>query len=884
MNQIKKIGIFFACLVCICLFGGSKWMVKGESSIFKLTATPKSEENCVQLSWNAPDTEEEYSYMIYQKDKEREEENYQTIPAKGTVKALQIYPYTNQLVGWVNGYGQGKITCDAVPIETFNANPNIIWNYDVIIFGFWDDNAGKDITSQGVSVVSEYIKKGYGVLFGHDTMYSARVKMFNQLAAYCNVKMAPITSNWQPYSSNGNQITVIKKGLLTNYPYQLGDVGTVLTIPYAHSLGQECLGDIWMTFNNQPNPRYRSYLSTWNNCAMIQTGHSNGAATEDEQKLLMNTLYYLAQKTEATEWEDHMSQDLTGPETPVLHKLDVDTKSQTVTVEMSSKDIGNTYEYYIEATNHATGNKRISNKASAYVEGGLQGYSIVVDQEKETIPDLTVESKSDTYTFSVTNDYVLAEPVYVHIRAIDKFGNGSETIHESFIYTEPICDYDGSLDFLLDEYPTVEIKFVIGTTTVHLSDWKKQFYSSLETRKITADMFDIEFITYQSTDQFMNLLESSAWKENSLRYFIHISDDAAFFHDTALREQVLKRITTEKMHYIGLGKTSVQTQTLQLITENQGRGCYLYSGNISLAVITLTDYLVWNITFPEGSGTAEDPFLLRTGGQLISIRYMPYGYFMLAQDVELHGRDFEGIGDWEHPFTGHFDGNGYAINNVIMDYGSEDYIGVFRVIYQADVQNILLNGVTIYGNNYVGGLVGYAYGSGTVIRGCEAYEVSVQGKSYVGGLAGAISDGVIAECSSFASVYGKMQVGGIAGWAMGSTIRGVFTAATVTGVEEVGGIIGCSQNSLVELCQSAATLVGNKSVGGIVGYQNVDIGTAFSFVPMVSDCKSVANVKGIQYVGGIVGYSDNMPVENCTSESTIEGKSDVGALVGYQAV
>ena len=34
---------------------------------------------------------------------------------------------------------------------------------------------------------------------------------------------------------------------------------------------------------------YRYYLTTWNNTAMIQTGHSNGNSTEDERKVLANT-------------------------------------------------------------------------------------------------------------------------------------------------------------------------------------------------------------------------------------------------------------------------------------------------------------------------------------------------------------------------------------------------------------------------------------------------------------------------------------------------------------------------------------------------------------------------------------------------------------------
>lgn len=882
MTKTKKIILILAFALTLCICADKGKLIANASELFTLTATPNGDENYVKLEWTSPDTEDEYTYMIYQKNANDTSDNYQTIPAKDVVKVLQIYPYTNQLVGWVNAYGQGKITCDSMHIDTFNSNPSVIWGYDVIVFGFWDSNNGKDISNAGLTAVKQYIEKGYGVLFGHDTISSNNSNRFRSLEEYVNLRLANSSIYWQNVSCNGSTVTIQKKGLLTNYPYQIGDVGTVLTIPYAHTIGQEALGDIWMTFTNQPYPLYKAYLTTWNNCALIQTGHSNGAATEDEQKLIMNTLYYLAQKTEATEWEDHMSQDLTPPETPVLQDLSIHTNSQTVTVQMTSKDFGSSYEYYIEATSNSTGNKIQSNTASAYIEGGLKGYSVVVDQNPDTIPDLTVETLSDTYTFSVTNDYILAEPVYVHIRAIDKFGNGSETIHESFIYTEPICDYDGRLDFLLDEYPTVEIKFAIGTSSINLSQFKEAFFASLEERGIREEMFSFDFISYTTNEEFMNLLEHSAWEEHSLRYLIHISDNVSFFTNTTLRAQVLERVKEEQIHYIGFGNASIQTQTLQFITDNEGRGVYLYSGNMSLAIRTLTDYLVWHITFPEGSGTENDPFVLRTGGQCTSIRYLLDGYFVLGQDIDMRGNIFYGIGDWDNPFTGHIDGKGYSIGNFKM-YKEEDwdYVGFIRVAYQAHLTNIYLNDVYIHGGRYVGGLVGYAYGNETVIKGCTIGEATIQGDSYVGGIAGYLEYGTMEECESFATIYGKYYVGGIAGYAKGSILRNIFTAATVTGVEYVGGILGYSDYNLVDQCQSLASLVGYEKVGGLLGYHNGVENGLLIFKPIVSNCESIATVKGSQYIGGIIGYGVNAETENCLSVSTLEGENHIGELVGY---
>ena len=70
------------------------------------------------------------------------------------------------------------------------------------------------------------------------------------------------------------------------------------------------------------NQKY--YLTTWNNTAMIQTGHSSGASTEDERKVLANTLFYLKQLTHKTEILDNSARDIADPNKPenIVYKVD----------------------------------------------------------------------------------------------------------------------------------------------------------------------------------------------------------------------------------------------------------------------------------------------------------------------------------------------------------------------------------------------------------------------------------------------------------------------------------------------------------------------------------------------------------------------------------
>ena len=44
------------------------------------------------------------------------------------------------------------------------------------------------------------------------------------------------------------------------------------------------------------NPYY--YLTTYRNTAMIQASHSKAESTDDERMVLVNTIYYLCQRTQ----------------------------------------------------------------------------------------------------------------------------------------------------------------------------------------------------------------------------------------------------------------------------------------------------------------------------------------------------------------------------------------------------------------------------------------------------------------------------------------------------------------------------------------------------------------------------------------------------------
>lgn len=454
---MKKRKIIAKLSILLSIFMGiSSYTVKADEVVsspkIELSVKANDTDNSISLNWSMGENNDKYSYMLYSKDSK--EEVFQSIPAKATAKVLNVYPNVgNNLKTWMetNGYGKGLISVDEVSINNFNNNPNGYlkdsngnWKYDVIMFGSWDGSNGVYPSNNAVELFKQFIDSGRGFLAGHDTIgyiwgtdkglgrirdkFNIKVGSWNNEASATDIGYENLHGGFE-----STKTILKKKGLLTNYPWELGEVGTVFTVPKSHSTSNFAYGDIWMIYpdnsiisgSNIPSSLYKNsnyYLTTWNNTAMIQTGHSNGQATPDEQKIIANTLFYLSQVTEETSWTDHKGQDLTAPKKPENLKV---LRGEDGKIDISydkSEDLGNTYEYYVEATERNTGSKIKSDTKNVTLTSGLKGYSISIDQNPNGIPDGKITTKDNKYSINNQYDSVF----YVHVAAVDNAGNVSE--------------------------------------------------------------------------------------------------------------------------------------------------------------------------------------------------------------------------------------------------------------------------------------------------------------------------------------------------------------------------------------------------------------------------------------------------------------------------
>ena len=222
-------------------------------------------------------------------------------------------------------------------------------------------------------------------------------------------------------------------------------------------------------------------------------------------------------------------------------------------------------------------------------------------------------------------------------------------------------------------------------------------------------------------------------------------------------------------------------------------------------------------------------------------------------------------------FCGVFNGDGYAVRGIYINT-QESYQGLFG---NSGGDSIIANlGVAesyIYGNKYVGGVVGNNDGTVT-----NCYNTgNVNGNEHVGGVVGD-NDGTVTNCYNTGNVTGNKDVGGVIG-DNGGTVTDCYNTGNVTGESWVGGVVG-RNNSSITGCYNEGSVTGKDYVGGVAGYAR-----------NITDCYNIGSVvAGGNYVGGVVGDNDegsvvggtNIVTTNCYNTGSVAGGDYVGGVVG----
>ncbi|KAH0802178.1 bacterial Ig-like domain protein [Histomonas meleagridis] len=363
-----------------------------------------------------------------------------------------IYPKSASLKSWMEGGTVDGINYSPIGIDintnqqlmnitlksidefevTIRENPSWIYQFDVIVHGFWDANANFSLsTNSSNTTIRDYIDRGYGFIAGHDILCLAFVKdkieptSLIAIRDLFGIKLQPIDDGtfFTIYSTN---ISIQKRGNILKYPWDIdGEINTTYDIYNTHTTSNAAIGDVWFSLGNtgvqlDGELKHNFYLTTYNNTAMIQLGHSECNATETEMKILANTIFYLKQRTTEEEFDDYLFSNDVVP--PKIENIKFDENNYSV--KIYAEDYGSEYTYKVCAYNESGDLVDESNNETVNVVTGVTGYKYIINEnEKCNISELINETFDD-YIYITNNDIV--KQMYVHVAAVDGAGNIGE--------------------------------------------------------------------------------------------------------------------------------------------------------------------------------------------------------------------------------------------------------------------------------------------------------------------------------------------------------------------------------------------------------------------------------------------------------------------------
>lgn len=448
-------------------------------------------QNYAQLQWEDIPELTQSGYKLYQLEDGKTNWESRSLSYGKPIKVLNVYPDitgSNTLKGWMDGLNlkaddgvTNLIQVSPVTISNFNSNPNSYlkkpngeYLYDVIMFGSWDCNNFKLLNSTGYQATRAFVNTGRGVLFGHDTIVQqnelkpAGKDYFLEFRSDLGIGYPSNLSTKNPTDWDCNpivytgskQVKILNDGYLMKYPFEMAN-STVLPIPYTHNteLSKKNVGTVWAELINPLPPmpglniyedanwRGAWYLKTNGNTAMIQTGHSGGASSLDERKIIANVLYNLAQVSINSDASDYSVKDDQAPNKPeAIIRCGNENK---ISIKMDAKDKGKKYRFKVEAD--TKGGVLTSNVMEETITSNIAGYFYEISDNpnsgiatkvknlKDKNPngridpsmcDITVDPEEDSIEYETACKIELtsqeASGKYLHVLAIDRASNISE--------------------------------------------------------------------------------------------------------------------------------------------------------------------------------------------------------------------------------------------------------------------------------------------------------------------------------------------------------------------------------------------------------------------------------------------------------------------------
>lgn len=372
--------------------------------------------------------------------------------------------------------GEQFITIDSISLDEMNTSYKLVWNYDIVVIGIWDasgvgftseipQHECNTFSSELVNELRAYLDAHYSIILTHDFLGpSTRTDMnLGPLRGYFGVKTGrgtesvvdkdcrgvAMTENWQTRSQT---VDVVQIGALTDYPREVSQ--TSFSCKRTHTCGNIATGKIWMTLrdvNSYDDVAFRydgscypkgfetSYVSTYNNTAFIQLGHSEAIGTTDERKVFVNLIHLMKQRTKQTSAVDQGPVDTEPPTVPNCTCLFED-ESDRFVVKCEATDQESLYLYKVVGYDENNTVVNSSEEVEVDAASGFSHFMYLANKNSDT-PAADVLNEGTKSTTGVFERHEVTEP-FMHILSVDAVGNSSPVLH----YRMYMCDYTDQFD------------------------------------------------------------------------------------------------------------------------------------------------------------------------------------------------------------------------------------------------------------------------------------------------------------------------------------------------------------------------------------------------------------------------------------------------------
>lgn len=292
---------------------------------------------------------------------------------------------------------------------------------------------------------------------------------------------------------------------------------------------------------------------------------------------------------------------------------------------------------------------------------------------------------------------------------------------------------------------------------------------------------------------------------------------------------------------------------------------------------------------------AQGYTIIRTADELQAMKDDTTGKYILMNDINLQGYDWEPISD----FTGEFNGNGYIIKNLTLDNPTQNHQALFASLGgNVMIKNLGITNANIKGQNYLGILAATSGGYDPETIQNVYVQGSILGGDQVGGLIGSICHalkGIIENCYADVNITADTYVGGLIGSGSDATpnILNSYITGSVKGNNYVGGIYGDIYSGCcdyVKKVYTSCSIQGNSNVGAIAGRSSSS--PSYSDVYWdVDNCGIAQACAGGTYTGTITGVTsaelqnliDNGALPSVNVVNTSGGTKNISLQVGINS-